>query len=222
MKSTVYSTTSSSKKLFNNIKKVVINAGRKVRSLFYKKQRTMNNETYKLVEPSSTINEMTLNKKCEAIVDTGIQAATSICQLVKEDYFPIAVEFYHNHKNLLNYVMPGSVTLVEKVYPIVKTIVESESVRKSTSLFSLIKNVSLEAAQMVVDKFTSVSLNVEMTVAQAVEAIENCDTSKMVDLACKVLVHWERTSVLVHLYQNWSIEYVLELVANWLMAKYII
>jgi hypothetical protein len=54
MQSTVYSTTSS-KKLFNNIKKVVINAGRKVRSLFNKKQRTMNNEENKSVEPSNEI-----------------------------------------------------------------------------------------------------------------------------------------------------------------------
>jgi hypothetical protein len=101
MQPTVYSnsTSSSSKKLFNNIKKVVINAGRKVRSLFNKKQGTMNNGENKLVEPS---NDIPFIKKCEAIVDTGIEAAINIYQLVKEDYFPVAVEFYHNHKNILN------------------------------------------------------------------------------------------------------------------------
>jgi hypothetical protein len=218
MQSTIYSNTTSSKKLFNNVKKVVVNAGSKVRSLFTKKQRTINSEENMLVEPSS---EMTLNKKCEVIVDTGIEAATNICQLVKEDYFPIAVEFYQNHKNIINFIKPGAVTLLETVYPIVKTIMESESVRKSCSLLSLIKNISIEAAQMVIDKFTTARMNVEMIVAESADAIESGNINKMVDVACKVLVHWEKTRVLVELYQNMSIDYVLEIVGNWLMRRYI-
>jgi hypothetical protein len=218
MQSTVYSTTSSSKKLMNNIKKVVINAGRKVRSLFNKKQRTMNNEENKGVEPS---NEIPFIKKCEAIVDTGIEAATNIYQLVKKDYFPVAVEFYHNHKSILNFFKPETVTVIETMYPVARKIVDSESVRKSSSFLSLIKNVAMEAAQMVVDKFTTARLNVEMTVSEAIDAIDKCDMNKMVDLACKLLIHWEKTRVLVELYQNLSIDYVLEIVCNWVMSRYI-
>jgi hypothetical protein len=223
MQSTVYlnSTTSSTKKLFNNIKKVVIKAGRKVRSLFNKKPRTINNEENKLIDSSSTISEMPFIKKCEAIVDTGIEAATSIYQLVKEDYFPVVVEFYHNHKTVLNFMKPETVTLVENMYPVVKTIVESESVQKSPSILSLIKNVSMEVAQMVVNKFTSARLNVEMVVAEAAEALENSDISKMVEVVCKVLIHWEKTRVIVELYHNMSVDYLIELIGNWLMDKYI-
>jgi hypothetical protein len=219
MQSTVYSnTTSSSKKLFNNIKKVVINAGRKIRSLFNKKQITMNSEENKLVEPSY---ETPFIKKCEAIVDTGIEAATNICQLVKEDYFPVAIELYHSYKNMINFIKPETISIIENIYPIVRTITESESVRKSSSLLGLIKNVSLETVQMVVDKFTSVRMNVEVTIAEAVEATENYDLSKIIDLACKVLIHWEKTRILVELYQNFSIDYMLELIGNWLMSRYI-
>jgi hypothetical protein len=79
----------------------------------------------------------------------------------------------------------------------------------------------MEATQMVVDKLSTIHLNVEMTVAEANEAIEKCDMNKMVDLSCKVLVQWEKTRGLVELYQNLSIDYILEIVGNWVMNKYI-
>jgi hypothetical protein len=101
---------------------------------------------------------------------------------VKEDYFPVAVEFYHNHKNILNFFKPETVTVIETMYPVARIIVDSESVRKSFSILSLIKNVAMEAAQMVVDKFTRAHLNVEMTVAEAIDAIEKCDMNKMVGM----------------------------------------
>jgi hypothetical protein len=214
--------TSSSKKLINGIKKVVINAGRKVRSLFTKKNKTavIQKQENEPLE-SNIVEEMTFSKKCEVIVDTGIEASRSIYQLVKEDYFPVAVEFYQNHKNILNFIKPEAVTLVESVYPVIKSIMESESVKKSCSLLSLIKNVSIEAAQIVINKFSNIRLNVEMIVAEATDAIENGDLNKMVAVACKVLVNWDKTRIIVEMYQNMSVDYVLEIVGNWLMDTYI-
>jgi hypothetical protein len=207
-------TTTTSKKIIKGIKTFISKTTSRVRSVFQKKTR---------VEESNTVSELPLIKKCEIIVEATIQEVKNVYNHVKDNYYPIIVDFIREHKDKLKYLLsPEKVILLEQGYEIGMSVLGCETVRRSTSPLNLINNFTLETAKRVVERVTNVSLNVQEIASDLYNVVATGDITNLVDCVGKHLSHCEKTRWIVAFINNLSVEYVIEFVARWIITQYIV
>jgi hypothetical protein len=206
-------TTTTSKKVIKGIKTFISKTTSRVRSVFQKKTR---------VEEPNTTSELPLIKKCEIIVEATIQEVKNAYNHVKDNYYPIIVDFIREHKDKLKYLLsPEKVILLEQGYEIGKSVLECETVRRSTSPLNMVKNFTTEAAKRVIERIINVSLNVQEIVSDLYNVYATGDILNLVDCVSKHLSHFEKTRWIVELMDNLSAEFIIEFVASWIIARYI-
>jgi hypothetical protein len=206
-------TTTTSKKVIKGIKSFISKTTSRVRSVFQKNTRA---------EKPNTVSELPLITKCEIIVEATIQEVKTVYNHVKDNYYPIIVDFIREHKDKLKYLLsPEKVILLEQGFEIGKSVLECETVRRSNSPLNLIKNFTMETAKRVVERVTNLSLNVQEIVSDVYTAIATGDITNLVDCVSNHLSHCEKTRWIVEFMDNLSVEYVIEFVARWIIARYI-
>jgi hypothetical protein len=205
--------TFTSKKVIRDIKTFISKTTSRVRSVFQKKAR---------VEELNTTSELPLIKKCEIIVEATIQEVTNAYNHVRDNYYPIIVDFIREHKDKLKYIFsPEKIILLKQGYEISKSVLECDTVRRSTSPLNLIKNFTMETTKRVVERVTNVSLNVQEIVSDLYNVVATGDVTSLVDCISKHLSCYEKTRWTVEFKKNLSVEYAIEFVVRWIFAKYI-